>query len=118
MRAGQDDLARAARNLASRVPEPLGALARLAYDYRWSWMPGGPELFRAVDPHRWRLCGENPVRLLQEASPDALARAAADADLVARATALEDAIAAERAAPAAADGLSAERPGADRKSVV
>ena len=42
-------------------------LARLAYNYRWAWTPGGPELFRAVDPDRWERCAENPVRLLQEA---------------------------------------------------
>ena len=60
--------------LASRIPAPLGPLARVAYNYRWSWLPGGPELFRSVDPHRWELCGENPVRLLEEASAGALAQ--------------------------------------------
>src|SRR5690349_18783775 len=87
MHAGARDLERTAEGLASRLPERLSAFARLAYNYRWSWTPGGDEVFAAVDPHRWQLCGGNPVRLLQEASADALAAAAGDAGLVARAEA-------------------------------
>ena len=64
--AGDKDLERASHALAARLPGPLAVLARLAFNYRWSWVPGGPELFREVDPHRWGKCGENPVRLLQE----------------------------------------------------
>jgi glycogen phosphorylase len=82
VRAGAVDLERAAAGLASRLPDPLAAFARLAYNYRWSWTPGAEDLFRAIDPHRWELCGRNPVRLLQEASADALATAAANAELV------------------------------------
>ena len=48
MTAGHDDLQRAAEALAARIPEPLAPLARLAYNYRWSWTPGGPELFRGA----------------------------------------------------------------------
>ena len=40
MIAGERDLNRAAAALASRLPEPLGVLARLAYNYRWAWDPG------------------------------------------------------------------------------
>ena len=32
------------------MPEPLAVLARLAYNYRWAWMPGGSDLFRSIDP--------------------------------------------------------------------
>ena len=85
MIAGERDLNRAAAELASRVPERLGVLARLAYNYRWSWWPGGPELFHDVDPDRWERTGYNPVHLLQEASTSALLRAAADDGLIARA---------------------------------
>ena len=93
--AGERDLNRAAAELASRVPERLEVLARLAYNYRWSWWPGGPELFEAVDPDRWTRTHFNPVRLLQEASTSALLRASADDDLIARAHAIERGIAAE-----------------------
>jgi starch phosphorylase len=85
MDAGATDRDRAASGLASRLPEPLAPFARLAYNYRWAWTPGGDELFAAIDPHRWELCGRNPVRLLQEVSADALAAAAADSRLIARA---------------------------------
>ena len=79
--AGSRDLAAAAAALRSRLPEPLAALAAIAYNYRWSWTPGGPELFASVDEERWELCAANPVRLLQEAHPERLAELAADAGL-------------------------------------
>jgi starch phosphorylase len=80
---------RAAAELAGRLPEPLAPLARLAYNYRWSWLPGGHDLFRTIDPERWELCLHNPVRLLQEAGGEALERAASDEGLVAQAAAAE-----------------------------
>jgi len=92
MTAGHDDLLRAAEALAARVPQPLAGLARLAFNYRWSWTPGGHELFSSVDPARWERCGENPVRLLGEAGPEALQRAADDAALRERIAAVEDAV--------------------------
>jgi starch phosphorylase len=85
MDAGSHDLDRAAAGLASRLPEQLTTFAELAYNYRWAWTPGGDEVFAAIDPHRWELCGHNPVRLLQEVSADALGAAAADQQLIARA---------------------------------
>ena len=85
------------------------ALARIAYNYRWCWYPGGTEVFRSIDEGRWELCGENPVRLLQEASGEALARAAGDRALLDRVASLEDAFAADLRRPPA--GLAApERP--------
>lgn len=110
--AGEKDLERAASALAARLPGPLAVLARLAFNYRWSWVPGGPEIFREIDAHRWEKCGENPVRLLQEAPTHALVEAAADPDLLARAGAIEEAIAADRARPFAEGPLSPERPAA------
>jgi starch phosphorylase len=111
VRDGRDDLGRAAEALASRVPPALAVLARIAYDLRWSWTPGGPELFRDVDPARWELCGNNPVRLLEEAAADRLAAAAGDEALLSRAAALADALRADRARPAVAAGeATAERP--------
>ncbi len=107
---GQRDLERAAAALAGRVPPALAPLAKLAFDYRWSWWPGGPEMFRAVDPRRWERSGGNPVRLLQESSADTLARAAEDADLIARAASMAEAMAAERARPWAPSPFPADRP--------
>jgi starch phosphorylase len=112
MSNGQAELARAAETLASQVPEALAPLARLAYNYRWSWMPGGDDLFRSVEPMRWQLCAGNPVRLLQEAGVEALRRAAADRDLLERAAALEAAIGRDLARDAAEGPVSPGRPAA------
>jgi starch phosphorylase len=87
--AGAEDLSRAIEELAERLPGSLAPLADLAYNYRWSWLPGGAELFAAIDRERFELCLQNPVRLLQEASPRALRRAARDAELTARARELQ-----------------------------
>ncbi len=86
---GREDVRRAAEELAERLPETLAPLARLAYNYRWSWLPGGPELFASIDHERFELCLQNPVRLLQEASSRALRRAAEDEGLLAQAAELE-----------------------------
>ncbi len=67
-------------------------------------------MFGSVDPHRWELCGENPVRLLQEASGESLSRAAADPELLARAASLERTLRAELAGSAAPDPPRPERP--------
>src|SRR5215208_1469689 len=110
MRAGASDLDRAAEGLASRLPEELASFARLAYNYRWSWTPGGDELFAAIDPHRWQLCGRNPVRLLQEVSADALAAAAGDSALLARADGVLAAVRDDLQRPYSDGPVSANRP--------
>jgi glycogen phosphorylase len=92
---GERDIARAAEELAARVPAALAPLARLAYNYRWAWLPDGDAVFRAVDRHRWELCGHNPVRLLEEASYDGLSRALRDPVLLARIEALAEAVRAD-----------------------
>jgi starch phosphorylase len=98
-----DDTDRASRALAARLPAELAVFARLAYNYRWSWVTDGPDVFRAVDPERWDAAAGNPVRLLQEASGDALERAAADPALIARAEAVERAVRDDLARPATGD---------------
>jgi starch phosphorylase len=110
MTAGHDELLRAADALAARVPQPLAPLARLAFNYRWSWTPGGPELFSAIDPVRWERCGENPVRLLGEVGWEALDRAAGDAAFLERVAAVEAAVRADLERPVADAAASAEHP--------
>ena len=111
MTAGHHDLQRAADALAARIPGPLAPLARLAYNYRWSWTPGGPELFSGIDPARWERCGENPVRLLGEVGRETLERAAADAGLLQRAATVESAVQADLArSPVAGAPVPADRP--------
>jgi starch phosphorylase len=89
MNDGREDIRRAAEELADRLPDALAGLARLAYNYRWSWLPGGPELFESIDPERFALANQNPVRLLQETSARTLRRAAADEGLLERVAAIE-----------------------------
>lgn len=68
--------------LAGRLPNPLASLARLAYNYHWSWQPGGAELFEAISPGRFAISQKNPVRVLLEASRAELRRAAEDQALL------------------------------------
>ncbi|MDQ2895217.1 MAG: alpha-glucan family phosphorylase [Actinomycetota bacterium] len=109
-RDGSADLRRAAEDLAARLPEPLAPLARLAFNYRWSWLPGAPELFASLDADRFALCLQNPVRLLQECHAATLRRAAQDADLVRRASGLEAQLTADLARPAADTPFDAASP--------
>jgi starch phosphorylase len=110
MNDGHDDLLRAAEALAARVPQPLAGLARLAYNYRWSWTPGGHDVFTAIDPVRWERCGENPVRQLGEAAPEALERAAGDTALLERIAAVEAAVQHDLARPALTEPVTPEHP--------
>jgi starch phosphorylase len=106
---GREDVRRAADELAERLPAPLAPFARLAYNYRWSWLPGGPELFAAIDRERFELCLQNPVRLLQEASSRALRRAAEDQALVAEAAELEAQVRSDLERPPA-EGIDPDHP--------
>jgi len=99
MNDGREDVRRAAEDLAERLPEALAPLARIAYNYRWSWLPGGPDVFQAVDAERFVLTNQNPVRLLQEASAASLRRAAADDALLERIAAAESQIKADLERP-------------------
>jgi starch phosphorylase len=92
---GQRDLDVAAASLAERVPEPLAGLARLAYNYHWAWQPAGAELFAQIDPALWGRVSANPVAMLQEASAEALRRAADDGELLERVQRAEAALAGE-----------------------
>ncbi|HEY2770661.1 MAG TPA: alpha-glucan family phosphorylase [Solirubrobacteraceae bacterium] len=107
---GREDVRRAASELADRLPESLAPLARLAYNYRWSWLPGAPELFRSIDPARFEICCENPVRLLQEASSRSIRRAAADGELTERAASLEARVTADLERPPASSAVDPANP--------
>jgi glycogen phosphorylase len=109
---GTRDHARAVAFLARRLPAGLEPLAAIAYDYRWTWTPGGPELFRSLDAERFAFSVENPVRFLRDLSEEALHRAAEDASFVSRmhavATTLRDEAHAERASGGTIAFLCAE----------
>ena len=96
---GARDLARAIRALADRLPERLWPLARVAYNYRWSWDPRGEEMFRSIDPLRYERSRGNPVALLTQLPPPVLHRAARDDRIVELAAQLESVTDTELSAP-------------------
>jgi starch phosphorylase len=112
VQAGSSDLRAAADALRSRLPAPLGALADIAYNYRWSWTPGGPELLSSVDPRRWELCLGNPVRLLEEVHPETLRRLAGDQGFLDRLGALERAISERLEEPRVTEPVTEDSPAA------
>src|SRR6266511_6468674 len=66
------------------VPAALEPLRVLARNLRWSWHPPAQELFAAMVREGWEASGHNPLRMLNEADPARLERAAADPELLAR----------------------------------
>lgn len=101
---GLRDLERAASDLAARLPGPLAPLARLAFNYRWSWAPNGRMLFESLDGERFERCRGNPVRLLQQLPASIVERAASDGRVLDTAAELEALVEAEREAPALSRG--------------
>ena len=101
MQPGEQDSVSAATALAARLPDPLAPLATIAYNLRWSWVPGGRELFESIAPHRFERSGHNPVRMLQETSSATLEEAAADEDVLRRMRDVAQTVEADLARPAA-----------------
>ena len=79
--AGAADIAQRVADLAEHLPDGLKPLAAVAYNYRWSWLPGGEAVFREINPHRWELAAGNPVRFLSELWPSTRAHADRDPEL-------------------------------------
>jgi starch phosphorylase len=107
---GGRDLERAVAELAERLPDALRALARLAFNYRWSWIRGGAAVFRDIDPTRWERSHANPRAMIEAVGSRRLAQLAADPDYVARATALANQVEADLRRPPADVGIAAGRP--------
>jgi glycogen phosphorylase len=97
--AGAADIAERAADLAGNLPEGLRPLAQVAYNYRWSWLPGGEAVFREINAHRWELAGGNPVRFLSDLWPSTRAHAERDALLKERVRAFAAQVATDLAQP-------------------
>src|SRR5919206_1943418 len=105
------DVARAVRALADRLPERLWPLARVAYNYRWSWTSFGEEMFRSLDAIRYERSRGNPVSLLTQLPPPQLQDAARDDRLVEMAEVIESLTDTELGEPAIERGdISSENP--------
>jgi starch phosphorylase len=85
--------------LGEQLPASLQALAPLAFNYWWSWQPGGDDLWASVDPERWTSSGHNPVRLLRECTRRRLESAAREPGLLARVAAMSRGLQAELREP-------------------
>ena len=110
MYPGDKDIDRAVEQLALQLPGPLRPLARVAYDYRWSWSPDGAATFRRIDPARWERCGANPLRLLTETPRARLEQAAEDADFVRHVERLAQELQADRQRPCCPGAASIAHP--------
>src|SRR5690606_2773189 len=66
---------------ATAVYEKLWALANNLW---WSWHPECDQLFREIDPIRWRQLDHNPIALLREMTPQAIGQRASELVLQSR----------------------------------
>jgi starch phosphorylase len=64
------------------LPENLGRLTELAYNYYWAWRPEIVDLFQRLDPELWESAHHNPVRLLLDVPQWKLTRASASPEYV------------------------------------
>jgi starch phosphorylase len=60
------------------IPSRIARLEELAYNLWWSWNLEARSLFESLDAALWDDTEHNPVNLLQQVSPDHLAKVAAD----------------------------------------
>lgn len=82
-----------------RIPEPLGALDRLASNLRWSWDRPTRELFTSIDPRIWDEGGHDPRRVLAEVAPGRLDELSTDAAFLERLSAASAALDAYESLP-------------------
>lgn len=98
-RAGAADTAERVAELESDLTPSLRPLARVAYNYVWSWLPDGDQVFRDISPLRWEQSGRNPVRFLFDLWPSTMAHAEDDPALRARISSLVERVDAYLAEP-------------------
>ena len=96
------------------LPERLARLPELAYDLWWTWHPAR-DLFRRLDYVAWRRSSHNPVKMLKEIAPDALAKAMSDPVFLAM---YDDAVSKMDAARSARDTWWQRRVEADRDDTI
>ena len=65
-------------SLATKIPPRIKRLEQLAYNFWWSWHRQARDLFKILDYPLWRSTSHNPVKMLQEVSPERLEEVATD----------------------------------------
>jgi starch phosphorylase len=106
---GSKDIDEAVATLTERLPQALAPLAELAFNYRWTWMPGASELFRQLDPVLWLHSQCNPRDMLEAAAPRHLRELATSAPYVDRLRSIATACAADLRRPSST-AIPADRP--------
>jgi starch phosphorylase len=97
--SGSTDLPQRIAQLSDRLSDGLKPLAAVAYDYRWSWLPGAEAVLTEISPFRWERAGKNPVEFLNDLWPATQAQADRDPELMEQVRWLADTIAADAARP-------------------
>jgi phosphorylase/glycogen(starch) synthase len=57
------------------LPHKIERLRELAYNLWWTWHPKARSLYISLDPKVWQQMGNNPVRMLENVSPEKLSEA-------------------------------------------
>ncbi|HWE80158.1 MAG TPA: alpha-glucan family phosphorylase [Gaiellaceae bacterium] len=96
---GATDLEARAALLAQKLSPGLRPLARVAYNYRWSWARDGEAVFRAINEQRWTLSGQNPVQFLNDLWPSTQEAVERNPELLERIEALTARVAADLERP-------------------
>ncbi|OGP83680.1 MAG: carbohydrate phosphorylase [Deltaproteobacteria bacterium RBG_16_58_17] len=63
----------------ANLPPKISRLREVAYNLWWTWNPGARVLFSSLDPNVWAVMGNNPVRMLENVSPERLQEASENA---------------------------------------
>jgi len=96
------------------LPLSIQPLAKLSWNYWWSWSQDGPAVFRDLDPEIWEEYEQNPRLLLAKTSEYRLAQMGTDPVYVDRVRRLADAfdnyLEAPRPDPQDSSKISAEHP--------
>lgn len=77
-------------NLNRELPDNLKSLDTISLNFAWSWLPGGADLFRDLDPALWEVCEQNPRRLLKSISELLLWQKSLDTDYIERLNTFND----------------------------
>ena len=74
----------ASRSTVGQADDLYGKLSALASNLWWSWHPECDQIFRDMDPIRWRQLDHNPVALLREMTPQQVTERATELVLQSR----------------------------------